>query len=107
MQVISFKKMVVLSAKFTIVIPWSLICICLIVLSALKKLAGTSEAILYNNMESRHPWRTRTRVNVSDRRSFILILYLTLVYATPIMQLVYAICEWICLHIRTYAKQKR
>ena len=55
-KVISHKKMVVLSAKFTILISWSPICIPLIILSVLMKLASTSIAIMYNSMESRHPW---------------------------------------------------
>ena len=100
-QVISFKKMVVLSVKFTILISWSRICIPLILLSALLILASTSAATLYNSTESRHPWRTHIGVKGSDRRPFILILDLILVYAT------FNICEWICLYIRTYAKQKR
>ena len=58
-QVISLKKMVVLSAKFTILISWSPICIPLILLSALIKLASTSVAMLYDRMESRRPWRTQ------------------------------------------------
>ena len=65
--------MVVLSAKFTILISWSPICIPLILLSALMKLASTSATILYNSMESRHPWRTNTRIKGSDRRSFVFI----------------------------------
>ena len=59
-QVISLKKMVVLSAKFTILISWSPICIPLILLSALMRLASTSAAILYNSMEKytldKHTW---------------------------------------------------
>ena len=51
-QVISLKKKVALSAKFTILISWPPICIPLIHLSALMKLASTSAAILYNKMES-------------------------------------------------------
>ena len=81
-QVISLKKMMVLSVKFTILISWSPICIPLILLSALMKLASTSTAILYNSMESRHPWQTHIRVKGSDRRPFILILDSILVYAT-------------------------
>ena len=69
----SLKKMVVLSAKFTILISWFPVCILLIVLSALIKLASTSAAILFNSMESRHPWLTHIRVKWSDSRSFILI----------------------------------
>ena len=55
-QLISLKKMVVLSAKFAIFISWSPICIPLILLSALMRLASTSAAILYNSMENIHPW---------------------------------------------------
>ena len=57
-QVISLKKMVVLSAKFTILISWSPICIPLILISTLMRLASTSAAILYYSMNSRRPWRT-------------------------------------------------
>ena len=46
-QVISLKKMMVLSVKFTILISWSPICIPLIFLSALMRLASTSAAVLY------------------------------------------------------------
>ena len=58
------------------------ICIPLILLSALLRLESTSVAILYNSMESRHPWRTHIGVKGSDRRPFILILDSILVYAT-------------------------
>ena len=51
-QVISLKKMVVLSVKFTILISWSPICIPLILLSALMRLVSTSAAVLYNNLDS-------------------------------------------------------
>ena len=61
-QVVSLKKMVVLSAKFTILISWSSSCIPLIPLSALMRLASTSVAIFYKSMESIHPWRTHIRV---------------------------------------------
>ena len=54
-QVISHRKMVVLSLKFTILISWSPVCIPLILLSALMKLTSTSATILYNSMENRHP----------------------------------------------------
>ena len=47
-QVISLKKMMILSVKFTILISWSPICIPLILLSALMKLASTSVTIFYN-----------------------------------------------------------
>ena len=72
-QVITFKKIVVLAAKFTILISWSPSCIPLILLSALMKLASTSAAILYNSMESRHPWQTHIRVKGSVGDRFILI----------------------------------
>ena len=81
-QVISLKKIVVLSIKFTILISWSPICIPFILLSALMNFASTSAAILYNSMNSRHPWRTHIWVKGSDRRLFILILGSILVYAT-------------------------
>ena len=54
-QVIPLKKMVVLSAKFTILILWSPICIPLIFLLALKKLVLTLAAIMYKSTENRHP----------------------------------------------------
>ena len=50
--VIPLKKMVVLSVKFTILISWSPICIPLIFLSALMRLASTSAVLLYNNLDS-------------------------------------------------------
>ena len=81
-QVISLKKMVVLSVKFSILISWSPICTPLILLSALMRLASTSAAILYNNLNSWHHWRTHIGVKGSNRRPFILILDLILVYAT-------------------------
>ena len=81
-QVISLKKMMVLSVKFTILISWSPICIPLIFLSALMRLASTSAAILYNNLDSWHHWRTHIGVKGSNRRPLILILDLILVYAT-------------------------
>ena len=84
-QAISLKKMVVLSVKFTILISWSPICILLILLSALMKLASTPATIFYNSIESRHPWRTNVWIKGSDKRSFILILDSILVYATLIM----------------------
>ena len=79
--------MVLLSAKFTILMSWHPNCIPLILLIsiALMKLASTSAAILYNSMESRHPWQTNIRVKGSERRQFILILDSILVYATLIM----------------------
>ena len=83
--VISLKKMMVLSVKLTILMSWSPICIPLIFLSASVKLASTSSKILYNSMESRHPWHTIIRIKGSDRKPFILILDSILVYATLIM----------------------
>ena len=77
--------MVVLSAKFTILISWSPIYIPFILLSALMKLTSTPAAILYNSMESRYQWWTNVRVKESDRRPFILILDSILVYAALIM----------------------
>ena len=80
-QVISLlNEVVVLSAKFTILISWSPICIPLIILSVLMKLTSTSITIMYNSMESRHPWQTRIMVKGSDRRPFILFLDSILVY---------------------------
>ena len=74
--------MVVLSVKFTILISWCPICIPLILLSALMRLASVSAAMLYNSMESRHPWRTHIGVKGSDRRPFVLNLDSMFVYAT-------------------------
>ena len=79
-QVVSHKKMVVSSAKFTILISWFAICIPLLTLSILMKLKTTSITIMYNSMESRHPWQTRIMVKGSGRGPFILILDLILVY---------------------------
>ena len=81
-QVISLKKMMILSVKFTILISWSPICIPLILLSALTRLASTSAAIFYNSLDSWHHWQTHIGVKGSDRRPFILILDSILVYAT-------------------------
>ena len=78
----SLKKMVVLPAKFTILNSWSPICIPLILLSGLMKLASTSDAVLYNSMESKHPWRIHIRVQGPDRKPFILVLDSILLYAT-------------------------
>ena len=82
-QVISPKKMVVMSVNFTNLI--SCLLFPLILLSALMKLASTTATILCNSMESRHPWRTSIRIEGSDRRPFILILDSILVCATLIM----------------------
>ena len=81
-QVISLKKMVVLSVKFTILITWFPIFIPLILLSALTRLASTSAAMLYNSLDSWHHSRTHIGVKESDRRPFILTLDSMLVYAT-------------------------
>ena len=81
-QVISLKKMMVLSVNFTILISWSPICIPLILLSTLMRLASTSAVVLYNNLDNWHHWRTHIRVQGSNRRSLILILDLILVYTT-------------------------
>ena len=74
--------MVVLSVKFTILISWSPICIPLILLLALMRLASTSVAVLYNNLDSWHHWQTHIGVKGSNRRPFILILDSILVYET-------------------------
>ena len=70
--------MVVLSAKFNILISWSPICTPLILLRAsikLMKLASSSAEIMYNSTESGHPWKTpRIRINGSHRKPFILRL---------------------------------
>ena len=84
-QVISLKKIVVLSVKYTILISWSPIYNSLILLSALMRLVSTSDTILYNSMESRHTWRTNISIKGSDSRPFKLILDSMLVYATLIM----------------------
>ena len=87
-QVISLKKMVVSSAKFTVLISWSLICILLILLLALMKLESTSAGIMYKRTENRHPWQTsRVRVKWSDRRPFTLILDWILVYISLTMRM--------------------
>ena len=82
MQVISLKKMVALSVKFTILISRPHICILLILLSVLMGLASAADAILYNSMDSRHPWRTHLGVKESDRKTFVLILDSILIYTT-------------------------
>ena len=76
--------MMVLSAKFTILISWSPIYITLIVLLVSMKLASTSAKIIYYSIG--HPWRTpRISVKESDKMSFILTLNWMLVYATLII----------------------
>ena len=74
--------MVALSAKFTILISWFPICIPLILLSSLMRLASTSTGILHISMDSRHPWQTHIGFKGSDRRPFILSLDSILVCAT-------------------------
>ena len=51
-QVIALKKIVISSAQFAISMPWSPICISLILLPTLIKLTSTSAAILSNSTES-------------------------------------------------------
>ena len=85
-QVISLKKIVESSAKFTILISWSPICVPLILLLTLMKVASTSAAVMYKSIENRHPWQTsRVRVKGSDRKPFILILDWILVYTSLTM----------------------
>ena len=81
-QAISLKKMVVLSAEFTILISWSPISIPLIILSALMRFASTLVVILYNSLDSWHHWWTHIGGKGSDRRPYILILDSILVYPT-------------------------
>ena len=69
-QVISLKKIVVLSVNFITLILWSLFP--LILLSALMKMASTTATILCNSMKCRHPWRRNIWIKGSDRRPFIL-----------------------------------
>ena len=89
--------MVVSLENVTILISWFSICIPLIILSVLMKLASTTVTVMYSSMNSRHPWRTRIIVKGSDRRPFILILDSISVYHV----------NQISLYIQTYAKQKR
>ena len=80
--------MVVSSAKITVMISWSPICILLVLLSTSMKLASASAAIINNSIERRHPWRIpHIRVKRSDRRPFISILDWMLVYATFFMRM--------------------
>ena len=96
-HVISLKKMVVLSAKFTILISWSPICILLFLLWASMKLSSTSTAICTKSIESGNPsWILPIRVKGSDRRTFILILDWMLVYATLIMWMNLSPCQNFC-----------
>ena len=100
-QVISSKKMVMSSAKFTNLISWFPICTPLIPLSASMKLASTSVSIIYITNERGHPYQTPCiRVKVSKRRPFILFLNWMLVYATLIIQMNFS-------PYPTFAKQKR
>ena len=85
-QVISLKKIVVLSAKLTFLILWSPVCIPLILLLALMKVTSTSGSIMYKSIENRYPWQTScVRVKGSDTRTFILTLDWILVYTSLIM----------------------
>ena len=85
-QVISLKKILLLSTKFTNLISWSPISVPLILLFKSMKLTSLQFTIMYRSIESGHPWWTpRIRVNGSDRRPFILILHWLLVHATLIM----------------------
>ena len=70
-QVISLKKMVVLSVNFTILILWSPVSFnSFIRINEIGKYH--SHNIMYNSVESRHPWPTNIRIKGSDR-PFILI----------------------------------
>ena len=85
-QLISLKTMVVSSAKFTILISWSPICIPLIVLLTLMELASTSAAVIYKGIENRYRWQTsHVRVKGSNRKPFILTLDWILVYTSLTM----------------------
>ena len=87
-QAISLKKMVVSLAKFTILISWSPICVPLILLLALMKLASTSATIIYKSIENRRPWKTpHVRVKGSDWKPFILVLDWILLYTSLTMRL--------------------
>ena len=71
----SLKNMVVSSAKFNIFLPWSHTCTPFIRELAWMKIASTLAEIIYNNIESTHPWWTHCiRVKGLHRRPFILIL---------------------------------
>ena len=63
-------------------ISWAPICIPLILLSALMRLASTSAAVFYKKLDSWHHWRTHIGVKGSNKRPFILILDSILVHAT-------------------------
>ena len=77
---------VVPSAKFTILILWSTICIPLILVLTSMKIASTSAAIMHDNIKSEQScWNFRMIVKDLDRRPFILILDWILMEATWIM----------------------
>ena len=71
----SLKKIVVPSAKLTILISWFPIWTLFTLVSAIIKLESTSAAMMYSNIESGHPWRTpRIRAKGLERGPFIFIL---------------------------------
>ena len=87
-QVISLKKMVVLSAKFAILIYYLMVSY----LYSFNPFIGINETskylapTIYNSTENRHPWQTPcVRVKGSDRRPFISILDWIMVYASSTM----------------------
>ena len=72
-QSMSLKKRVASSAKLTVSVSWFPIWTPFTLVLEIMKLASTSAAMMYNNIESGHPWQTpRIRVKESDRRAFIL-----------------------------------
>ena len=100
-QAIYLKKMMVSSAKITVLISWSPICILLILLLTLMKLARTSAAIMYKSVENRHPWQTsRVRAKGSESRSFILILDWILVYTSLTMWMNLFPCPNLCKAVK-------
>ena len=85
-QVISLNKMMVSSAKFTILISWIATCIPLILLLELMKLGSNSVAIFYKSIGNRHSWQTSHVLGKGpDRRPFISILDWILVYTSLTM----------------------
>ena len=81
-QVISLKKKW-FCLKFTIFFSQSSASTPLILVSTSMKITSTSAAIIYNSIESGHPWRTPIiRAKGSDRRPFILNLDWILMCAT-------------------------
>ena len=73
--IISLRKMLLLLAKFSILISQSPICIPLMLLLVLMKLASTSATIMYHGMENRHPYQTTgVMLKGSGKKTFILIL---------------------------------